>query len=205
MVGGQLKWNEVAEWLNQLYNSNKPHFVHWFTCTLNHLWHLCPKRTSAFSREWLQSLEDWLYLLDVFKGLNKGMAQSVQVGLWLLQMCNGLIKSHPCCVHPFLLAAAVASFFALLTKLAEGSGGSLYHLRPRLGAQLEAAYRGQGEGGGENRVMRTAWEIQTHIFWFFFYSDVTRKNPSRQTKAACVWPLPVHPQCKWEIISGSLK
>lgn len=86
----------------------------------------------------LQHRADWLYLLDVSEGLDEGTAQGVQVGLRLLQMCDGLIKRPPRWLWPFLLVAA-ASFPALLAQLAEGSGGSLYHLRPRLDAQLETA------------------------------------------------------------------
>lgn len=130
----------------------------WTSCTIpiNHISSTASRAPfiiyGTFAQRSLQPFTEngsrvWRYLLDVFKGLNKGVAQGVQVGLWLLQMCDGLIKSHPCWVRLFLLAAAVASLFALLTKLAEGSGGSLYHLRPRLGAQLEAAYRGWGAGG----------------------------------------------------------
>lgn len=91
------------------------------------------------TRGQLQSRADWLYLLDVSEGLDEGTAQGVQVGLRLLQMCDGLIKRPPHWLWPFLLVAAAASFPAPLAQLAEGSDGSLYHLRPRLGAQLETA------------------------------------------------------------------
>ncbi|TNN71656.1 hypothetical protein EYF80_018181 [Liparis tanakae] len=78
------------------------------------------------------------YLLAVSERQDEGLAQGVQVGLRLPQVCQSIIKSHPRWVRPLLLRARLASSLpALLAQLAQGFGGSLYHLRPRLGAQLE--------------------------------------------------------------------
>lgn len=51
------------------------------SCTASCARHLCPMKSSPFYKGRLQSVADWLYLLDVFEGLNRGMAQGVQVGL----------------------------------------------------------------------------------------------------------------------------
>lgn len=42
---------------------------------------LCPEKSAPFYKGQLHALADWQYLLDVFEGLNRGMAQGVQVGL----------------------------------------------------------------------------------------------------------------------------
>lgn len=85
------------------------------------------------------------------------MAQGVQVGLRLLQVRESLIKSHPCWAGPLVVLAAVASSLpALVTQLAQGFGGSLYHLRPGLDAQLERRRKRwrEGEDRGEDRILR---------------------------------------------------
>lgn len=127
--------NHCSKWPGGLFMVKKN--GNWTLCALltDHLSH---KRTCASERRRLKCLADWSYLLGVPKWQNEGMAQAVQVGLWLLQVCYSLIKSHPCWVHPFLLRATVASSLsALLAQLAKGFGGSLYHLQPSLDAQLE--------------------------------------------------------------------
>lgn len=100
--------------------------------------------------ETLKEETSCLYLLAISQRQHKVPTQRLQVGLRLLQVCQGLVQRHPRWVRPLLLVAA--SLPGLLCQLAQGFSGAFYHLRPRLDTQLKSDERQTGRWTGAGKT-----------------------------------------------------